>query len=155
MAKPRQLLPGTIYHVTRRTLDRRYRLRPTPFCREAALYCLGYAQQQTGIELHAAVFMSNHFHLVLTDPNGELPVFMHLLDLNLAKVMNQHEAYWGPLWEQRQYHRTICADDDAILDSIAYGLANPVTAGLVRNPEDWPGANTSKRRRSSGADPST
>ena len=70
------MLQGTTYLVTRRCLGRRFLLRPDRALNELIGYCLARAAKAHGIELHAVTVMSNHYHLVLTDPRGVLPDFM-------------------------------------------------------------------------------
>ena len=53
-------------------------------------YWLGRAlKRYPGIELYAAVQMSNHFHFVLKDTASELALFMGYFEANLAKAINR------------------------------------------------------------------
>ncbi|MBI5485695.1 MAG: hypothetical protein HY905_00020 [Deltaproteobacteria bacterium] len=70
MSVPRQLLAGSTYLNSRRTLDRMFLLRPDPFVTQVFLYCLAYTATQCNILVHGFVCLSNHHHLLLTDPAG-------------------------------------------------------------------------------------
>ena len=82
---PRRILPGTTYLITRRTVQRTFLLRPSRQLNQAFLYCLAYAAERYGIGVHAFCVMSNHMHLVVTDPRGTLPQFMQWLNLFPAR----------------------------------------------------------------------
>ncbi|MCK5797588.1 MAG: hypothetical protein KAI47_10415 [Deltaproteobacteria bacterium] len=48
---------------------------PSALTNQIVTYCLGIATGRYGIDVHAFCFMSTHYHLVATDPRGELPEF--------------------------------------------------------------------------------
>ena len=139
MTAPRQVLPGTTYLVSHRCSERRFFLRPSRLGNDVFRYLLAVAAQRYGIELHAFCVMSNHYHLVLTDPHARLPAFHQLLDGLLGRSLNallgRREAFWGP----DSYSAVELAGPDAILDKTTYTLANPVAAGLVKRARRWPG----------------
>ena len=139
---PRRILPGTTYLVTRRTVQRMFLLRPSPQLNQAFLYCLGYAAARYGIDVHAFCVMSNHIHLVITDPGGTLPQFMHWLNLFIAKCVNVMLGRWESVWTAGSYSAVVLLGEQAILEKIVYTLNNPVSAGLVRFGAQWPGKRT-------------
>ena len=139
MSAPRRVVPGTTYLVTRRCYQRTFRLRPSPETTHILAYCLGLAADKTGILLHAVCFMSNHHHMVVTDPLGSLPDFLREVHRLTAKAMNAAQGQWENLWSAEPCSAVQLADDEDIIDKIAYVAANPVAAGLVARPEDWPG----------------
>jgi REP element-mobilizing transposase RayT len=51
--------------ITRRCSERRFFLRPDALVTQIFLYCLGTAAAMFGVQLHAFVAMSNHYHLEL------------------------------------------------------------------------------------------
>jgi len=69
MGRPlRWLRPNTLYFVTNRCYQRRFLLRPDPDANAIFLLALGRAlRRYTGVQLKAAVTVSNHFHLLLAD----------------------------------------------------------------------------------------
>ena len=72
MTQPRQILPGTTYFVTRRCAEQRFFLKPSPLTIQIFSFCVGMAAKLHNIEIHAACTMSNHWHAVLTDTDGNL-----------------------------------------------------------------------------------
>jgi putative transposase len=139
MAAPRRIVPGARYLITRRCCQRTFRLRPSPDTTHALAYCLALALEKTGVVLHAACFMSNHHHLVVTDPRGELPNFLRELHRFTAKALNAIQGQRENLWSAEPCSAVRLADDFDVVDKIAYVAANPVAAGLVAQPEEWPG----------------
>lgn len=142
---PRRLLPGGIYSVTRRCSQRQFFLRPSPLVNKILLYCLARAAEKFDVRVHAFCFMSSHLHLVVSDPVVQLPVFMHRLNLGVAKAMNTELGRRENFWAPGSYDHVTLEDDEAVLSAIVYTLMNPVTAGLVRRGHQWPGLRSNPR----------
>src|SRR5690349_18809512 len=136
---PRPILPGTTYLVTRRCTQRQFLLLPSRRTRQVFHYCLAYAAERTGIIVHAVTVMSNHYHLVVTDPLGRLPAFTECLNKLVAKCLNASYGRWENFWSSEPISYVTLLDSDAVIDKIAYTLANPVLAGLVKRGDQWPG----------------
>jgi hypothetical protein len=140
MTLPRRVAPGTTYSTTRRTLDRRFYLRPCVELNQIYLYALAHAQLKHGVGVHALVGMSNHPHAVITDVHGVLPDFMRDFHRELAlgaKALYQiPENVWAAGKASAvELHRTA-----AQLEAVLYTILNPVAAGLVARAAEWPGA---------------
>jgi hypothetical protein len=86
--------------------------------------------------------MSNHWHLVVTDPQARLPEFMHLAHQFIAKCINASHGRWENLWASEPPSAVKLIDHNDVLDKISYCLTNPVTAGLVDRGSEWPGLHT-------------
>jgi putative transposase len=123
---------------TRRCSERRFFLRPDPLVTNAFWYCLGWAADKHGMLLHAAVAMSNHVHVVATDPRGVYPDFLRDFNGLLARVVNAARGRWEHFWDANQTSVVLLEDEAAQLDKVVYTLTNPV--GLVDKAADWPGA---------------
>jgi REP element-mobilizing transposase RayT len=136
---PRQIIPGTTYFVTRRCAFRQFLLKPDFQVNRIFNYCLAYAAKKTGIQLHAFIVMSNHWHGIATDPEGRLPEFMEILHKLVAKCINGHLGRSENVWSVERYSAIPLPSIDEVVDKIAYVLANPVSAFLVKRPEQWPG----------------
>lgn len=96
------------------------------------------AASEKHFEVAAYCFMPDHLHLVVEGlaDDSDLKAFVRL-----AK---QYSAYYyarahggGRLW-QRYGHDRIVRDDADFRDRVRYVVANPVVAGLVARPEDYP-----------------
>ena len=136
----RQILPGSTYLVTRRCTQRMFLLTPTNrrFVDDFH-YCLAYAVKRSGVIIHATIVMGNHYHLVVTDPHGLLPIFVECLNKLVAKSYNAMRGRWENFWASEQASYVRLVDDGAVIDKIAYTLCNPVQGGLVNRGTDWPG----------------
>ena len=99
---------------------------------------------KTGVLLHAVCFMSNHWHGVLSDPFARLPEFLEHFHRLLAKAQNASLGRWENLWSSDKTSVVLLVSDEDVLDKIAYTIANPTAAGLVRSPRDWPGVVTTR-----------
>jgi putative transposase len=140
MSLARAIVPGRVYMVTRRTNQRQFLLRPSREVNGAVRYCLALAAERTGIDLHLVVFLSNHYHLVLSDPEGRLPKFTELFNGFLARCLNCHWSRWEAFWAAgKQTSYVALEDEQAVLAKSVYALLNPVDAGLVKDFRHWPG----------------
>ena len=140
MTLPRRVLAGTTYLVTRRCIGRRFLLRPDAEVNRLFAYCLARAADKHGIEIHALGVMSNHYHMVVTDVRCVLPDFMMSLNRSLAMCIKRLRDWDEVVWEPNvPYSAVELAGSSEFLDKVAYALLNPVSAGLVRTPERWPG----------------
>jgi putative transposase len=139
MTAPRQILRGATYLVTHRCLDRQFLLRPGPITNDTLRYILAVAVRRHGIRLHAFCVLSNHYHLVLTDPQARLPAFQQYLDSLAARALNSALDRDDDFWSGRGYSAVTLATPADVADKSAYTLANPVAAGLVERGRMWPG----------------
>jgi REP element-mobilizing transposase RayT len=145
MTAPRQVLEGTTYLVSRRCSERRFFLRPSWLTNLIFRYLLAVVAERYGIVVHAFCAMSNHVHIVLTDPHARLPLFHRDLDSLLARSVNCALGRWEAFWDRDSYSAVRLASPEAIRKMIVYVLANPVAAGLVRRASEWPGAWSDER----------
>ncbi len=148
MSKPRYLEPGATYLVTRRCLQRQFLLRPSALVNQLFLFCVAIAAARFGILLHTVCVMSNHYHLVLSDPAARLPEFAAWLDAMLARALNRLHGRSECVWSPGSYNAVRLEDEDAIVGACGYALANPVSAGLVREARHWPGVRLAPDQRS-------
>jgi hypothetical protein len=83
--------------------------------------------------------MSNHYHIVATDPEGKLPAFMSWLNEFIAKALNCVWGRWEYFWAPNTYSAVRLETPDDVIDKLIYTLANPVKACLVSDSSKWPG----------------
>jgi putative transposase len=155
MTAPREVIAGRTYLITRRCTQRQFLLTPSNITNQIIRYCLALAANATGIRLHAYCFMSNHWHGVVTDTEARLPEFLERFHRLLARAQNavlgRHENFWSSEKPSAVY---LVSEPD-IIQAIAYTIANPVAAGLVPSPSEWPGVLTQKVGESSFIDKPT
>jgi REP element-mobilizing transposase RayT len=134
---------GSLVEVTVRTLQSQFLLRPSPSLNEVVGGVLGKAQAQVPIRVHAAVFMSSHFHLLLSVDNAkQLADFMGYVDTNLALEVNRLHNRQGTVWGRRYQAIPVSEEEPAQVDRLRYLLAHGVKEGLVAHAMDWPGVHS-------------
>jgi hypothetical protein len=139
MTQPRFVLTGDTVMITRRTVRRHHLFRPDATIRQLYLYTLAVCARRFGILVHAVTLMSTHEHLIVTDTKGCFPLFLrefHRLVSLGTKILRKWE---GPTWDHEQTSVVRLLTERAIVEKLAYVMANPVHAGLVRHARDWPG----------------
>jgi putative transposase len=114
-------------------------LRPSAIVSEVFEYVLAAKAKEYGIQLHSYCVLSNHWHCVLTDPNGRLPEFQRDLGSTVARALNAAHGRWESFWAPGSYSAVALQTAEDVLDKMAYVLANPAVAGLVRHGSEWPG----------------
>ena len=131
MSLPRYIVPGVTYLLTRRCFGRQFLLRPSAEVNQIFEFCLAVAAARSGCEVHAYCVLSNHYHLVVTDPDGKLPVFMHWLNEYVAKCVNSVLGRWESFWAPGSYSQVSLADEEDVMAKLVYTMTNPVSAGLA------------------------
>jgi REP element-mobilizing transposase RayT len=99
---------------------------------------LAKAVHHSGVELVGAVAMSDHPHLTLRDPLGQLDKFLEYFNGQLAREVNRFLGRRHQLWSRRARVERVL-DDDAELERLDYMLTNPQRARLVDRIEHWQG----------------
>jgi REP element-mobilizing transposase RayT len=85
----------------------------------------------------AYVLMPNHFHLLIQVQDENFSESMKACLISYTKAINKHYLRSGPMFEGR--FRAKQVDDEAyLLVLAAYIHLNPVKAGLVTTPSEWP-----------------
>jgi REP element-mobilizing transposase RayT len=81
--------------------------------------------------------MPDHLHLLIegTSEDSDLLAFVHVMKQRTAYEYRRSRG--ATLW-QKGYYEHVVRDDEATLDIARYVLANPVRAGLVAEPRDYP-----------------
>lgn len=85
----------------------------------------------------AYCLMGNHFHLEIQVRHIPLSSIMHRLMTAHAKNINRRHERTGHLFQSR-YDANLVLDDKYLTTLTSYIHMNPVRAGLVARPQDWP-----------------
>ncbi len=94
-------------------------------------------------ELHAYVVMANHVHLLIT-PLVEVPTLTRSLKRFTARRGNMMLGVVGqPFWQDESYDRMV-RNDTEFQNIARYIEWNPVQAGLVLTPEEFPWSSASE-----------
>lgn len=134
---PRLTLPGYPHHVIQRG-NNRQAIFATAADYRALLDLLEENAKKFDVAVHAYVLMSNHFHLLATPQTADgLPKMMQAVGRSYVRYFNDTQKRSGTLWEGR-YKSTLIQSDRYLLACMAYIDLNPVRAGLVALPQDYP-----------------
>ena len=102
------------------------------------LQCLRQAKAKCACRIYAYVLMTNHVHL-LVEPTRErdLGRFMQSVGRRYVRYINQRYGRSGTLWEGR-FKSAVVSRDEYLIVCSRYIEWNPVRAGLVTHPRDYP-----------------
>lgn len=136
MARPLRIeYPGAVYHIMSRGDGRRPIIR-TDRDREAFLVILEEAQKRFNILIHGYCLMTNHYHLLLETPDGNLADVMHYVNGVYTTRYNARNKTVGHVYQGR-YKAILVERDEYLLCLCRYIVRNPVRAGLVEHPADY------------------
>ena len=133
----RYVIPGQPQHVIQRGNNRQ-----AIFAAEGDYWffrdALVEAARKHGLAIHAYVWMTNHVHLLAT------PEYGHSIGKVFQSVGRRYVQYFnatyrrtGTLWEGR-YRATVVDSERYLLTLMRYIELNPVRAGMVGHPRDYP-----------------
>ena len=149
MSRPIRIeFPDALYHVTARG-DRREEIFEDDQDRQTFLSTLEQVVAQFNWVCYAWCLMDNHYHLMIQTPDGNLSKGMRQLNGVYTQASNRRHQRAGHLFQGR--FKAILVDSDAyLLELSRYVVLNPVRAGVVKKPADWP---WSSYRASVGLEP--
>lgn len=137
MARPLRLeFAGALYHVTSRG-DGREDIYLSDEDRELWLAVFAQVCERFNWVCHAYCLMSNHYHLLLETPEGNLSAGMRQLNGVYTQRFNRTHARVGHVFQGR--FKAIIVERDAYLLELArYIVLNPVRARMVKRVDAWP-----------------
>ena len=132
MVRPLRLqYPDAVYHVTCRGNEQKDIFRDNGD-RKRFLQYLDQSLSTYTVKLYSYVLMSNHFHLLLETPLGNLGEFMRHFNISYTGYFNRRHRRVGHLYQGR--YKSIVVDKDAYLSVVSrYIHLNPIrTRSLVK-----------------------
>ncbi len=136
MARPLRIeYAGAVYHVTSRGNARRSIFRDDKD-RAMLLNILEEVNERYHWLCHAYCLMSNHYHLVIETPDGNLSKGMRHLNGIYTMWFNRHHGSVGHVFQGR-YKAIVIQRESYLLEVCRYVVLNPVRAKIVRIPERW------------------
>ena len=134
---PRLTVPGHPHHVIQRG-NNRQPIFASEDDHRFLLGLLGEYSRRHEVAVHSYVLMGNHFHLLATPASDQgLPALMQALGRHYVRYFNDRQARTGALFEGR-YRSTLVQTERYLLACMVYIDLNPVRAGLVDQPSDYP-----------------
>jgi len=137
MARPLRLeFPGAVYHLTSRG-NARQDIFIDDDDRGKFLTLLAGTIQRCNWICHAYCLMGNHYHLLLETPDPNLSWGMRQLNGIYTQAFNRRHYRVGHVFQGR--YKSILVEKNAhLLELCRYIVLNPVAAGMVKLPEQWP-----------------
>ena len=137
MSRPLRIeFPHALYHITARG-DRQEAIYEDDADRRLFLDILGDTVADFNWLVHAHCLMTNHYHLLVETPDGNLSAGMRQLNGVYTQRSNRKHGRVGHVFQGR--YKAILVDREPYLLEVArYVVLNPVRAGMVRQALDWP-----------------
>ena len=136
MARPLRIsYPGAFYHVTSRGNEQKVIFKSKKD-REKFLEYLESALKRYDAVIHAYCLMSNHYHLLLETPSGNLSKIMAHINGAYTTYFNVKRDRFGHLFQGR-YKAILIEADEYAMELSRYIHLNPVRAKIVELPEEY------------------
>jgi len=136
MARPLRIeFPGALYHVTSRG-DRKEDIYDDDKDRYLFLSILENIIKQNNWHCYAYCLMTNHYHLIIETPDGNLSSGMRQLNGVFTQASNRHHKRTGHVFQGR-YKAILVEKDSYLLELSRYVVLNPVRAKMVEVASDW------------------
>ncbi len=136
MARPLRLeFAGALYHVTSRG-DRRENIYENDGDRIGFLSVLESVCETYNWKCHTYCLMSNHYHLLVETPEGNLSKGMRQLNGAYTQNYNRVHSLAGHVFQGR-YKAILVEKESYLLELSRYIVLNPVRAEMVRSARDW------------------
>ena len=137
MARPLRIeLSGGLYHVTARG-DRQEDIYLDKTDRETWLRILDHVCARFNWICHAYCQMTNHYHIVVETPEGNLSQGMRQLNGVYTQYVNRAHQRVGHVFQGR-YQAILVEKDQYLLELARYVVLNPVRAHMVKEAGNWP-----------------
>ena len=125
MARPLRIqYPDAYYHVTSRGNERK-QIFSDEKDHKAFLERLSLSLDIYHVSLLAYVCMPNHFHLLVTTPEGNLSEFMRHFNISYTSAFNRRHGRVGHLYQGR-YKAFLIDADHYLLEVSRYIHLNPI-----------------------------
>jgi putative transposase len=137
MARPLRVeFAGALYHVTARG-NRREEIYFDDQDRQRFLALLAEVCDRFNWLIHAYCLMTNHYHLVVETPDGNLSKGMRQLNGVYTQAVNRRHRRVGHVFQGR-FKAILVQKEAYLLELGRYVVLNPVRARMVARAEDWP-----------------
>lgn len=136
MSRPLRIeYAGAVYHVTSRGNEKKPVFR-TDADRQNFLNTLQHVNKRYNWICHAYCLMTNHYHLLIETPDGNLSIGMRQLNGVYTQLFNKLHGRAGHLFQGR-YKSILIQKDSHLLEVCRYVVLNPVRARMVEKPGDY------------------
>jgi putative transposase len=136
MSRPLRIeYPGAVYHVTSRGNDKKPIFKDD-HDRECFLNALQNVNKRYHWICHAYCLMTNHYHLLIETPDGNLTIGMRQLNGVYTQLFNKWHGKTGHIYQGR-YKAILIQKESHLLEVCRYVVLNPVRANMVEQPGSY------------------
>lgn len=132
----RQSVAGGVYHVTTHG-NGAAMVFDQPYQKLRVLDLVAETAESLDWDLYAWCIMGNHYHLLVRTPENDLSQGMHQINMKYGEWLNRTLGVKGHVFQDR-FYSILLTQDSHLLEASRYIVLNPVRAGLVSSPEEWP-----------------
>lgn len=146
----RKLSKSGVYHIMLRGNERKDIFKSD----EQKRYfndCMILKQQEMRFSVYAYCIMNNHVHIALQSEGNDIAIIMKGIAIRYAFFYNTKHQRVGHVFQDRYKSETV-EDDRYLLAVIRYIHNNPVKAGMVAKPGDYPWSSYSDYLKQSTTD---
>lgn len=139
MTRPlRNRAPEVFRLINMRTVESRLWLHPSESNRRMMGGVLARYQHIHHIDIFACSILSNHLHLLVRAPRGNIADFCADTFREIARRINYRYSRKGPLWGRRYDDLEVLTSED-LLEAFLYVVTNPTKHALVKDSREWTG----------------
>ena len=136
MTRPLRIeFAGAVYHITSRG-NARENIFIDREDRRLFLSLLEDVKERYNWLWYGYCLMSNHYHLLIETPDGNLSRGMRQLNGVYTQRFNKRHGRTGHIFQGR-FKAILMQKESYLLEVCRYVVLNPVRAGLVSYPEEW------------------
>ncbi len=136
MSRPLRIeYPGAVYHVSAQGNEGKAVFRDDQD-RGRFLDVLHHVNRRYRWICHAYCLMSDHYHLLIETPDGNLALGMRQLNGVYTQLFNRRHERTGHLFQGR-YKAVLIQKETHLLEVCRYTVLNPVRARACRKPEEY------------------
>ena len=131
--------------ITQVTFQFRSLLKPGERLNQRIIGALAKAVERYPIQLHAFVFLSQHFHILATFEDAQrMADFMRYFTQKLSKEVGLLHDWKDSVFPKRYHHVELSEELGVDLARLRYILSNSCKENLVPSPRDWPGVSSTE-----------
>jgi REP element-mobilizing transposase RayT len=136
MPRPKRIqFPGALYHITARG-NNREPMYLDDLDREHFLRVLATTTRRYHALIHAYCLLTNHYHLLLETPLGNVSRALQYLNGVYCQRFNRRHGRNGHVLGAR-FAAQLIEREAHLLEAACYIVCNPVRAGLCAHPARW------------------
>lgn len=129
--------PNNPYHISGRCLNKEWFAVPMPEVWRILCDYLYFAHHAFDLKIHSFVLMSNHFHMLVSSPLGNISPAMQYFMKETSRALAIESKRINHIWGAR-FSRSEITSHHYFLNAYKYVYRNPVRSGMETRVEDYP-----------------